>query len=280
MLKDNTRIGAEQLKIVNGKIFRIIKVGTNSSEAPLPTSAIASIDWIPEELGAAKNLLSTGKSDEAIELLKKAKTFFEAFKDVQGNSYPDILFAYAEALNQAGKFEDTIKIMPDLNRLKLDDNQKLKIKIIQLNTERQTSSDHQAIIAQAQNILSETQDSAVGASIWMIIGDTLFKKKLWEEALMAYLRVPVFYGTQVQRVPDAELASARCLAGMRRFDDAAVYYKRIIDSYPGSGVAGISTTELANINGLHNEDEVLIKAGETKTGETKTTEVKPAEATK
>jgi tetratricopeptide (TPR) repeat protein len=168
--------------------------------------------------------------------------------------------------------------MPDLNRLKLDDAQKLKIKIIQLNTERQTSSDHQAIIAQAQNILSETEDSAVGASIWMIIGDTLFKKKLWEEALMAYLRVPVFYGTQVQRVPDAELASARCLAKMRRFDDATMYYKRITESYPGSGVAGISTTELANINGLHNEDETPSKAGDDKAADAKPDEGKPAEA--
>jgi tetratricopeptide (TPR) repeat protein len=136
-------------------------------------------------------------------------------------------------LNQSGKFEDIIKLMPDIKRLKLDESQKLKIKLIELNTERQTSSDADGIIAKAQNILSETQDSAVGASIWMIIGDTLAGKKRWEEALMAYLRVTVFYGTQVQRVPDAEIASARCLAKMRRYDDAATYYKRLVETYPG-----------------------------------------------
>jgi tetratricopeptide (TPR) repeat protein len=281
MLKDNTRIDAEQLTIVDGKIMRTIKVGTNSAQAQIPTTGIASIDWIPAELAASKELLAAGKSEEAVELLKKAKAFFDPFKDIPGNSYPEILFAYAEVLNQSGKFEDIIKLMPDIKKLNLDEAQKLQIKLIELNTERQTSSDADGIIAQAQNILSETQDSAVGASIWMIIGDTLFGKKRWEEALMAYLRVTVFYGTQVQRVPDAELASARCLAKMRRFDDAAVYYKRLVETYPGSTVAATATSEMANINGLHNEDETPPKAGDKAAAtDAKPADAKPAEASK
>jgi TolA-binding protein len=108
--------------------------------------------------------------------------------------------------------------------------------------------------------------------VWMIIGDTLFGKKRYEEALMAYLRVPVFYGTQLSRVPDAELACARTLAKMRRFDDAAAYYKRIGETYVGSGTAKVAATEMANINGLHNEDEVAPKKGEAAKAEDKPAE--------
>jgi tetratricopeptide (TPR) repeat protein len=168
--------------------------------------------------------------------------------------------------------------MPPLRLLKLSDSQKTQLKIIQLNVERQTSSDYKGIIAKAENILAETDDSAVGASLWMVIGDVQMKLKDYEKALFAYLRVPVFYGTQVQRVPEAETAAARCLSKMRRFEDAAAYYKRIEETYPGSNIAEVAKNEEVAIHGLKNDDETPAKGGDKKEDKKEGAADKPADA--
>ncbi len=273
VLKDGSKLGPDQFKVEGDKVMKIVKVGANVATSTLQMSGVLKLEWpTPIEITEGTSLLAGGKMDEGLAMLKKGKEVFEPFKEIPGNHYADLSFAYVEALGQAGKFEDTIKAMPALRLLKLTDAQKTKLKIIQLNIERQTSSDYASIVAQAQNILSETDDSAVGASLWMIQGDVYFKQKEWEKALLAYLRVPVFYGTQVQRVPEAEMAAAGALAKMRRFEDATGFYKRIMETYPGSGMAERAKTEEAAIRGLKNDSET------TKAAETPASDAKPAEA--
>ena len=255
ILKDGSKLGPDQFKIEGGKIMKIVKIGTQTSQAALALGNITKLDWpVSEELTSGTQLMAEGKTKEAMEVLKKGMDFFEPFKEVPGNWYGDLSFAYVEALAQTGDVSEVVKSLPALKALKLSDAQKLKLKIIQLNMDRQTGSNSDTIVGQAQNILGETDDSSVGASLWTIIGDVYFKQKEWEKALLAYLRIPVFYGTQVQKVPEAEFSSAQCLVKMKRFEDAQNYYKRLIETYPGSTVAEKATKEAASIAGLKNED--------------------------
>jgi tetratricopeptide (TPR) repeat protein len=256
VLKDGTQLGTEAFKIEGGKVYRVVQLGPDkTAQSLLPTANILKIDWPDvEELTEANNLLAAGKTAEAVAVLKKGKDFFEPFENVEGNRYSEVYLAYVDALSQSGAFEDTLKAIPGLRLLKLTSEQQLKLKIIQLNIDRQTSSNPKSIVAQAEIILSDTDDSAVSASLWTLIGDVYFRAKDWEQALMAYLHVPVFFGTQVQKVPEAELNAARCLREMRRFEDATGYYTRLEETYPGSGVAATATKEKAGIAGLKNDE--------------------------
>ncbi len=265
VLKDGTKLGPNQFLVEGGKVMKLVKIGEQTSKAALPMSSVAKLDWpASEELTSGTSLMAAGKTAEALEILKKGMDFFEPLKDVEGNWYADLAFAYVEALSQGDSVTDVVKALPILRSLKLSDAQKLKLKIIQLNIDRQTGTNADTVVGQAQNILSETDDSSVGASLWSIIGDVYFKQKQWEKALLAYLRVPVFYGTQVQKVPEAEFNSAECLTKMRRFEDAQSYYKRLIETYPGSAIAERAGKAAATINGLKNDDEALAKGGEKK----------------
>lgn len=258
VLKDGTRVSAEDFKVEAGKIIRTVKLqGTNTATTVLATSNVAELDWpFSAELVESRSLLSQGKTEEAISVLKTGKEFFEAFKDVKGGGelFRDVFFAYVEALAQGGKFDDTISLMPTLQKLSLNKEQEVRLKVLKLNIERQTSSDYVSIIAQANNILSDTDDSGISAAVWDIIGDIHDKKKEYEKALMSYLRIPVFFGTQMQRVPAAELKAARMLIKMRRFEDATTFLTRLVESYPGSAVADAAAKEKASINGMKNED--------------------------
>jgi len=233
VLKDGSKVFSNEFSLEGEKIIRTIKIGEATAKSEIMRQNIDSLEWpYPTELTESQDLLAKGKTEEAIAVLKKGKDFFEKFKDVEGNWYVDINFAYIEALNTGGKFDDVIKLMPAARNLKLTDAQKLRLRIIQLDIDRQTSSDYLTVVAEAESILKETDDSAIGASLWNIIADVHVKKKEWEKALLAYLRIPVFFGSQVQRVPEAELQAALMLVKMGRFEDAGSFFTRLIASYP------------------------------------------------
>ena len=290
VLKDGSKIFSTEFALEDGKIIRTVKIGENTATSIVQFANIDSLEWpYPTELTDSADLLAKGKVDEAIVILEKAKAFFEVFKGVEGNWYVDVYFAYVEALNQGGRFDDVLKVMPLLRALKLTDEQKMRLRIVQLDIERKTSSDYLTIITEARSILKETDDSAIGASIWNIIADVHVKKKEYEPALLAYLRIPVFYGTQMQKVPDAELNAALTLIKMRRFADATAFLTRIIAAYPGSQVAERAAKQKASIAGMGNEDEKVPAADEKsdkegksdkKTAETTTAETKPDEEAK
>ena len=256
VLKDGNRVFSSEFSIQDGKIVRTIQIGEQKATSILDKRNIDSLEWpYPAELTESSDLLAKGKTDEAIAVLLKGRDFFQHFEGIEGNWYIDIYFAYIEALNQGGKFDDVVKSLPALRALKLTDAQKMRLRIIQLDIERQTTSDYTAIIVEAQGILKETDDSAIGASLWAIIADVHTRKKEWEKALLAYLRIPVFYGTQMQRVPEAELNAAKSLIKMKRYEDATSFLARIVESYPGSPVAESATKEKAAIAGMKNVAE-------------------------
>ncbi|OYW70949.1 MAG: hypothetical protein B7Z37_29165 [Verrucomicrobia bacterium 12-59-8] len=280
VLKDGNRVFSSEFSIQDGKIVRTLQIGENKSTTILDKKNIDSLEWpYPAELTESADLLAKGKTDEAIAVLKKGRDFFEHFEGIEGNWYVDIYFAYIEALNQGGKFDDVVKSLPALRSLKLTDAQKMRLRIIQLDIERQTTSDYAAIIAEAQGILKETDDSAIGASLWAIIADVYTRKKEWEKALLAYLRIPVFYGTQMQRVPEAELNAAKTLIKMKRFEDANAFLARISESYPGSPVAESAMKEKAAIAGMKNVTEEETADADGKSDANKPEEGAPAKST-
>jgi tetratricopeptide (TPR) repeat protein len=258
ILKDGTRVSANEFKVAGGKIIRTVKVRDQLAESTLSVSQIGELQWPNAiELSSGRELMSQGKLQEAADTFKRGIGFFEPFKDVKGGGqwYQELMFAYVESLNQAGKFEDMVKMLPQLKSLKLTEQQKTRLKILELEKDRQTSTDYDAILGKADAILQETDDSETSASVWSIIGDVHTKRKDYEKALMAYLHVSVFYGTQVAKVPTAEMSAARSLAKMRRFEDATGFYNRIIQAYTGSAIAADAEKEKASINGLKNEDQ-------------------------
>lgn len=282
VLKDGNRVFSSEFSIQDGKIVRTVQIGENKATTILEKKNIDSLEWpYPAELTESADLLAKGKTEEAIAVLKKGRDFFENFEGIEGNWYIDIYFAYIEALNQGGKFDEVVKSLPSLRALKLTDAQKMRLRIIQLDIERQTSSDYAGILVEAQSILKETDDSAIGASLWALIADVHTRKKEWEKALLAYLRIPVFYGTQMQRVPEAELNAAKILIKMKRYEDANAFLARISESYPGSPVAETATKEKAAIAGMKNvpEEEADAAAADGKSDAAKPKEGEPAKPT-
>lgn len=76
-------------------------------------------------------------------------------------------------------------------------------------------------------------------------------------------------------MPEAEFNSAECLTKMRRFEDAQSYYKRLVETYPGSAIADKAAKAAATINGLKNEDDVPAKDAKKDQAKTADSAAKP-----
>jgi tetratricopeptide (TPR) repeat protein len=273
VLKDKSRINAGSFGVKEGKITRKVKLSNGQeAESAIPFDSIDHLEW-PEvrEVLEAQTLLAEGKTKEALEELQKAKDYFKPFKSIKGNPYNEIAFSYVEALDQAGDFDSLIRVLPEVEAMKWDDEHKLKLKLVKLNMQRRTSGDQEAVLSEALDILKETDDATICARLWMTIAEIHAKRERWEEALMSYLHVPVFYGSQGSLVPQAELAAARTLAKMERFQDAVTFYQRITEQYAGSEIATTAKNEMLPINGMKNMEK---PAGAAKDSEKKT-ESKP-----
>ncbi len=266
ILKDNQRINGAEFTVADGKISRTIKLSNGKDgQATLSLTDIDRMDWPNvKQVQEAELLRSQGKVKEAIEILVKALDFFKPFRNIKGSPYAEVAFAHVEALDQAGDFDTLIRVLPDVELMKWTDGKKLKLGIIKLNMERRTSQDQDSVLAKAESLLRDTDDSDISARLWITIGEVHSKKDRWEDALMAYLHVPVFYGSQATLVPQAELNAARSLSKMERFADAVAMYQRISDTYKGSGIAETAKKEMTVINTMKNKPDDVPQAAKPK----------------
>ncbi len=263
VLKDGNRIAAADLKVADGKITRNITLSNGvKAQASLALSDILLMEWSnPKEMIDARSLMAAGKAKEAVAVLQQGKDFFHQFKGVNGNPYTELVFAQVEALEQAGEFDAIYKIMPEVNSISWGDDKKIALRIIKLNMERRTSTDQEKILAEAESLRDQTDDTSVRAKLSMTIGDIYYKKERWSEAFDSYLRVPVFYGSQTSVVPQAELGAARCLLKMERYKDAAAMFERISASYPGSEVGNTAKKEFLSATGRDNKPDKPPQSG-------------------
>jgi tetratricopeptide (TPR) repeat protein len=92
-----------------------------------------------------------------------------------------------------------------------------------------------------------SDDPHVLASAWMHKGDAYAGLKQWDDALLAYLHIPVFYGDETALQPAALLGSARAY---RRIDDptrAKRAFSDLMAAYPNSPEAAVASTEMKKL---------------------------------
>ena len=171
-----------------------------------------------------------------------------------------------------------------------------KLKLARLSVKAR-EGDNTGVLTEADKLLGELEEPDTRARLYTFKSDALFALRRYEEALNAYLQIPVFYGSEKAFVPGAYLGAAKALRAMdspttheQRLDLAAVgYLKDIIRDYPVSKEAQEAKKLLPREERVAEEKKLLVEtpaktdgakdaaAEETRPTETKE-EAKPAEA--
>ena len=63
-------------------------------------------------------------------------------------------------------------------------------------------------------VIKESTKAEVLAEAWVHKGDALLAQRQWDDAVLAYLHVPVFYEEEKRWMPPALLGSARAFRGL------------------------------------------------------------------
>jgi len=95
--------------------------------------------------------------------------------------------------------------------------------------------------------LKSSTDITTLANAWIAKGDTLLAQKDWDDALMAYLHVPVFYQDEKMFLPAALLGSGRAYRRLNDVDRAKKALNELISTYPQSAEATAAKNELKKL---------------------------------
>jgi TolA-binding protein len=75
----------------------------------------------------------------------------------------------------------------------------------------------------------------------------LDKKRRWDEALIAYLHVSVFYRDEKMFIPPALLGSARSYQRLDETDRARKTLNELLTTFPKSAEATVAQTEIQKL---------------------------------
>lgn len=205
----------------------------------IPASGVVRVDWpYPEELSDALALILKQKYDAALAKATEVRTIHANWKDKPGSWYVPATLMVAECQIRQKKEQEADKTLTELRTMAgLPSAYQIGVGMMDALASFEKDMTGPAI-KKAESLVKGTEDSATLARLHILIGDIKFKQEAYMEALDAYLQVPVFYGSQGQLMPVAELGAARSLMRLGRLADASKAFGTIIDRYKDTPEAG------------------------------------------
>jgi tetratricopeptide (TPR) repeat protein len=244
--KEGKSIPVKKIRRDGETIMATIEINGADGEAGYPVANIDRLDWPePEGIREGMDLVSRGKGADAIAKLDSVMSYFESFKDLPGNWWAQAAIIKTEALLALGKSDE----LSDLSA-KIQKSSTNPVIVLLAKTRAAASmiekGDRKKAVEILEAISSETTRPEVLAEVWLNKGRALLANEDFEPALLAYLQIPTFYGTQKQLMPLALMGSARAYVGLNDIKRANDTLQEIVDDYPASGEAVIAKKELGS----------------------------------
>lgn len=225
-------------------------VQRKSGGAKIPAASIVRVEFPkPEELTAADDLILKAKYEDAYNKAKSVQEAHRLWKDKPGSWYAQASLLVAESLLRQNKYDDSARLMSELRNMTLPAPLQIRVTLLDALESFQKGITNPAL-TKVNSLLKSVKDSDTAARLYLLLGDIQFKRESFQEALDAYLHVPVFYGAEASFLPAADLGAARSLSRLGRFKDAIDSYNRISERYSGTPEADAAKTEKADLSKL------------------------------
>ena len=222
--------------------------GTETARGkPIPVASLLRVDFPkPDDLSAADDLILKGKYEDAFQRATAVQNLHRLWKDKPGSWYAQAGLLVAESLLRQNKYDESARLMSELRNMSLASSLQIRVTMLDALEQFQKGITGPAL-AKVKPLIKGAQDAETLTRLYLLIGDIQFKREAFEEALDAYLQIPVFYGAEAAFLPAAELGAAKCLARLRRLQDASDSLARIIERYAGTPEADAAKLEKADL---------------------------------
>ncbi|HSH38976.1 MAG TPA: tetratricopeptide repeat protein [Chthoniobacterales bacterium] len=247
VLKTGQRVETNGVRRSGDKVMGKIEVAGTAGEVGHDVSAIAKIEFPePQGIKRAAESLSQGDAERALADINPIITFYESFRDIPGAWWAPAAVIKVSALAALQRDLEAEPLAAAIQKNATDPEtaRAANLRIASSLLKRQ-EYDKAAQICDAA--IKESTRPDVLADAWVTKGNVLLAQKQWDAALLAFLRVPVFYRDERLYMPQALLGSARAYRRLEDKERAKKTLDELIAGFPKSAEAATAKTELQKL---------------------------------
>lgn len=247
VLKTGQRVETNGVRRSGEKVMGKIEVAGTAGEVGHDVSAIAKIEFPePQGIKRAAEALSQGDAERALADINPIIAFYESFRDIPGAWWAPAAVVKVSALAALQRDVEAEPLAAMIQRTATDPEtaRAANLRIASSLVKRQ-EYDRAAQIVDAA--IKESTRPDVLADAWVTKGNVLLAQKQWDAALLAFLRVPVFYRDEKLHMPPALLGSARAYRYLEDKERARKTLDELIAGFPKSAEATTAKAELQKL---------------------------------
>lgn len=254
VLKDGKIVPTRGLRRTGDTIMATVELPGGTPGKPAPTGevgyALTNVDRLdfpePPQLRTAPDLITQGKAADVIAQLEPVVKYYEAFRDAPGSWWADAAILKVQALSALGRDAEATPIAEQVARIAADPETQRAAEV-QIAMALVKKGNHARALEIAERALTESRRSATRAPASVIKGECLLVKKQWDDAMLAFLQVPVFYPTEKILLPQSMLGAGRAQFGMEDFPRAKATLNELLKTYAAAPEAALAQAELEKI---------------------------------
>jgi len=254
IMKDGQVIASKAVRRQGDSIMVTVELSASQSGQPAhtgevgyPIERIAKIDFPkPAQLGEASDLIVRGNAAEALSRLEPVYRYFSGFRDAPGSWWPDVALLKVEVLVNLGRFDEAERLASEIARTATDPE-----------TQRAAQTDVAAGLARRGDLAKalEIYDAVIRdgtrpqtiATAEVGKGQVHLARKEWEQALLSFLEVPVFYPEQKVLMPRVLLGCGRAYMAREDFERAKASLNELTADFKATSEAARAKADLEKI---------------------------------
>lgn len=246
-LKTGQTIATKGVRRSGDMVIGAVQVGASRGEVGYQAATIARIDFPePPQLKPAADLLSQGEPAKALAEIEPVVKYYEPFRDIPGNFWAQAALLKVSAL--AGmQLDKKAELLGEEIRQNVTDPETARAAQLQIVSGLVRKEDYAKAIELCDAVIKESAKSSVLAEAWVKKGDALLAQRTYDDAVLAYLHVPVFYEEEKLWMPAALLGSAQAFRGLEDLDRTKKSLHDLTAQFPKSAQAETARVELKKL---------------------------------
>jgi tetratricopeptide (TPR) repeat protein len=224
-----------------------VQVGAGSGEVGYHLAQIAKVEFPePGALKTASDLLVQGQPDKALAEIAPVVAYYSPFKDVPGNWWAQAALIKVSILAAQQHEKEAEDLAAEIERSAKDQDM-ARAAQLRLVGALIRKNEIEKAIGICDTAIKSSDDPTTLANAWVAKGDALLAQKDWNDALLAYLHVPVFYQDERMFQPAALLGSGRAYRRLNDMNRAKRALNELLIAFPQSAEATVAQTELKKL---------------------------------
>ena len=186
--------------------------------------------------------MAKGDFTHALALIEPVVAYQETIRDIPGNWWAKAALVEVSALAGLNRVADATALVNEIAGFSKDPEILTSAKLqIALTTK---FKDPQQALDAYDDIINQSSDPRTLSQAWIAVADIHLAQHEFDEALLAYLTVTVFYPEHNPLIPKALWGSGQSYAKLKDATNATKTYHALISSYPDSPEAALAKAEL------------------------------------